>query len=93
MAIVSGKQNEDLENQGKLLAGSRVEIAQVGFTVFVKKGAANGAFAAHDKGANPVAACANGAIPIRLQPPNPYSRSRAMPRQRFKIRQPLETPT
>ena len=40
VAIVSGKQNEDLEKQGKLLAGSRAEIAQVGFTVFVKKGAA-----------------------------------------------------
>lgn len=40
VAIVSGKQNEDLERRGKLLAGSRVEIAQVGFTVFVKKGAA-----------------------------------------------------
>jgi molybdate transport system substrate-binding protein len=40
VAIVSGKQNEDLEKQGKLLAGSRVEIAQVGFTAFVKKGAA-----------------------------------------------------
>ena len=40
VAIVSGKQNEDLEQRGKLLAGSRVEIAQVGFTVFVKKGAA-----------------------------------------------------
>lgn len=39
VAIVSGKQNEDLEKQGKLLAGSRAEIAQVGFTVFVKKGA------------------------------------------------------
>jgi molybdate transport system substrate-binding protein len=39
VAIVSSKQNEDLQNQGKLLAGSRVEIAQVGFTVFVKKGA------------------------------------------------------
>jgi molybdate transport system substrate-binding protein len=38
--IVSGKQNEELEKQGKLLAGSRVEIAQVGFTVFIKKGAA-----------------------------------------------------
>src|ERR1051326_8201303 len=38
--IVSGKQNEELQKQGKLLAGSRVEIAQVGFTVFVKKGAA-----------------------------------------------------
>jgi molybdate transport system substrate-binding protein len=38
--IVSGAQNEELQKQGKLLAGSRVEIAQVGFTVFVKKGAA-----------------------------------------------------
>ncbi|MDQ2953841.1 MAG: molybdate ABC transporter substrate-binding protein [Pseudomonadota bacterium] len=38
--IVSGAQNEELEKQGKLLAGSRVEIARVGFTVFVKKGAA-----------------------------------------------------
>src|SRR3954464_1426861 len=33
VAIVSGKQNEELQKQGKLLAGSRVEIAQVGFTV------------------------------------------------------------
>jgi len=40
VAIVSGKQNEELQKQGKLLSGSRVEIAQVGFTVFVKKGAA-----------------------------------------------------
>ena len=40
VAIVSGKQNEELEKQGSLLAGSRTEIAQVGFTVFVKKGAA-----------------------------------------------------
>jgi len=40
VAIVSGKQNEELQKEGKLLAGSRVEIAQVGFTVFVKKGAA-----------------------------------------------------
>jgi hypothetical protein len=40
VAIVSGKQNEELQKQGKLLVGSRVEIAQVGFTVFVKKGAA-----------------------------------------------------
>jgi molybdate transport system substrate-binding protein len=40
VAIVSGNQNEELEKQGKLLAGSRVEIAQVGFTVFIKKGAA-----------------------------------------------------
>jgi molybdate transport system substrate-binding protein len=40
VAIVSGKQNEQLQHQGKLLAGSRVEIAQVGFTVFIRKGAA-----------------------------------------------------
>lgn len=39
VAIVSGEQNEDLQKQGKLLAGSRVEIAQVGFTIFIKKGA------------------------------------------------------
>jgi molybdate transport system substrate-binding protein len=39
VAIVSGKQNEELQKQGKLLPGSRVEIAQVGFTVFVKKSA------------------------------------------------------
>jgi molybdate transport system substrate-binding protein len=38
VAIVSGKQNEELQKQGKLIEGSRVEIAQVGFTVFVKKG-------------------------------------------------------
>src|SRR3954463_11769807 len=38
--IVSGAQNDELQKQGKLLAGSRVEIAQVGFTVFIKKGAA-----------------------------------------------------
>ena len=40
VAIVSAKQNEELQNQGKLLTGSRVEIAQVGFTVFIKVGAA-----------------------------------------------------
>jgi molybdate transport system substrate-binding protein len=39
VAIVSPAQNEELQKQGKLLAGSRVEIARVGFTVFVKKGA------------------------------------------------------
>jgi molybdate transport system substrate-binding protein len=37
--MVSPQQNEDLQKQGKLLAGSRAEIAKVGFTVFVKKGA------------------------------------------------------
>jgi molybdate transport system substrate-binding protein len=40
VAIVSGKQNEELQKQGKLLAGSRVDFAQVGFTIFIKKGAA-----------------------------------------------------
>jgi molybdate transport system substrate-binding protein len=40
VAIVSGKQNEELQKEGKLLPGSRMEVAQVGFTVFVKKGAA-----------------------------------------------------
>ena len=40
VAIVSGTQNEELQKQGKLLAGSRVEIAQVGFTVFIKRGSA-----------------------------------------------------
>ncbi len=39
VAMVSPAQNEELQKQGKLLAGSRVEIARVGFTVFVKKGA------------------------------------------------------
>ena len=39
VAMVSPAQNEDLRKQNKVLAGSRVEIARVGFTVFVKKGA------------------------------------------------------
>ena len=39
VAIVSPAQNEELQKQGKLLAGSRAEISRVGFTVFVKKGA------------------------------------------------------
>jgi molybdate transport system substrate-binding protein len=39
VAMVSPEQNEELQKQGKLLASSRVEIARVGFTVFVKKGA------------------------------------------------------
>src|SRR4029450_11627068 len=33
VAMVSPAQNEDLQKQGKLLAGSRAEIAKVGFTV------------------------------------------------------------
>lgn len=40
LVIVSDKQIQELQNQGKLLAGSRVEVAQVGFIVFVKQGAA-----------------------------------------------------
>ena len=39
VALVSPAQNEELQKQGKLLGGSAVEIARVGFTVFVKKGA------------------------------------------------------
>ena len=41
VAMVSPEQNEDLQKRGKLLAGSRAEIARVGFAVFVKKGASN----------------------------------------------------
>jgi molybdate transport system substrate-binding protein len=39
VAMVSPDQNEQLQKQGKLLPGSHAEIAKVGFTVFVKKGA------------------------------------------------------
>ena len=39
--MVSPEQDEDLQKRGKLLAGSRAEIARVGFAVFVKKGAPN----------------------------------------------------
>jgi molybdate transport system substrate-binding protein len=39
VAMVSPEQNAELEKQGKLLAGTHVEIARVGFAVFVKKGA------------------------------------------------------
>jgi molybdate transport system substrate-binding protein len=39
VAMVSPAQNEELQKQSKLLMGSGVEIAKVGFTVFVKKGA------------------------------------------------------
>ena len=39
VAIVSPAQIEELQKQGKLLAGSGVEIARVGYNAFVKKGA------------------------------------------------------
>jgi molybdate transport system substrate-binding protein len=39
VAMVSPEQNDDLQKQGKLLAGSRSEIARVGYAVFTKKGA------------------------------------------------------
>ena len=39
MAMVSPSQNQELQKQGKLLTDSRVDIAKVGFIVFVKKGA------------------------------------------------------
>jgi molybdate transport system substrate-binding protein len=38
VAIVSPAQIEELQKQGKLLAGSGVAIARVGYTAFVKKG-------------------------------------------------------
>lgn len=38
VAMVSPAQSEDLLKQGKLLGGNSVEVARVGFTVFVKKG-------------------------------------------------------
>jgi molybdate transport system substrate-binding protein len=38
VAMVSPAQNEDLQRQGKLVGGSRAEIARVGFAVFVRKG-------------------------------------------------------
>jgi molybdate transport system substrate-binding protein len=40
VAMVSPAQNDELQKQDKLLAGSGVEIARVGYTVFVKKGSA-----------------------------------------------------
>jgi molybdate transport system substrate-binding protein len=39
VAMVSPEQNDDLQKQGKLLTGSRTEIARVGYVVFTKKGA------------------------------------------------------
>jgi molybdate transport system substrate-binding protein len=39
VVIVSGSQNEELQKQGKLLVGSRAEVARVGYSAFVKKGA------------------------------------------------------
>ena len=40
VVIVTRAQNEELEKQGKLLAGSRAELAGVGYGVFVRTGAA-----------------------------------------------------
>jgi molybdate transport system substrate-binding protein len=39
VAIVAPAQIEQLQKEGKLIAGSGVEIARVGYTAFVKKGA------------------------------------------------------
>ena len=39
VVMVSPGQNDELRQRGKLLESSRVEIAKVGFAVFVKKGA------------------------------------------------------
>jgi molybdate transport system substrate-binding protein len=40
VAIVSGPQIEDLQKQGKVIAGSRVDIAKVGVGAFARKGTA-----------------------------------------------------
>jgi molybdate transport system substrate-binding protein len=40
VVIVTGAQNEKLQKEGKLLAGSRAELARVGYAVFVKTAAA-----------------------------------------------------
>lgn len=40
VAIVTPAQNEELQKQGKLLAGSRAELAKVGYGAFVKADAA-----------------------------------------------------
>ena len=40
VAIVSGLQIEMLEKQGKVISGSRTDIARVGVGLFVRKGAA-----------------------------------------------------
>ena len=40
IAIVSGQQNEDLQKQGKIVVGSRIDVAKVGVGIGVRKGAA-----------------------------------------------------
>ena len=39
MAIVSNKQMDDLERQGKIVAGSKVPLAKVGVAIMVRPGA------------------------------------------------------
>jgi molybdate transport system substrate-binding protein len=39
VAIVSKGQSDELQKQGKLVAGSRVDVARVGYGLFVRKGA------------------------------------------------------
>jgi molybdate transport system substrate-binding protein len=39
VAIVSKGQSDELQKQGKLVAGSRADIARVGYGLFVRKGA------------------------------------------------------
>ncbi len=39
VAIVTGPQIEDLQKQGRIVAGSRVDLAKVGIGVYVRKGA------------------------------------------------------
>lgn len=39
VAIVSVQQSEDLQKQGKILSGSKADVAKVGYGVFVRRGA------------------------------------------------------
>jgi molybdate transport system substrate-binding protein len=39
VVIVSGQQIDDLQKQGKVVSGSRVDVARVGYGVFVRSGA------------------------------------------------------
>jgi len=41
VTIVTAPQMEELQKQGKISAGSRIEVARVGVGVFVRAGAAN----------------------------------------------------
>jgi molybdate transport system substrate-binding protein len=48
VAIVSGPQNDALQSQGKIVSGSRVDVAKVGVGAFVHKGGAKPDFSSVD---------------------------------------------